>query len=292
LPVLPLDDENVASVQVPSGEWELTVMSKNTEISVDVIAFSFVGFLLSLIGGVFAWYMAIQPKKLNHLVLKKTVELRQLSAHLQIVREEERTRIAREIHDDLGQQLTGLKMDASWIRRKAVIEDEAVKERLSGMILLIDTTVKTVRRISSELRPGILDDLGLIAALEWQGLEFEKRTGIRFRFDTELNDLDLEINLATNIFRIFQEALNNITRHSEATEVEIKLSKARADIEFIIRDNGKGFDLNAQTKSAWGLIGMKERAIILNGKLSIRSEQMKGTSIRLLVPLLERTQRE
>lgn len=146
-------------------------------------------------------------------LLERTKEIEKLSAHLQNIREEERSRIALEIHDVLGQQLTALKMDASWLKKRAG-EDEAVADRIAGMISLIDDTIKTVRRISSELHPAILDDLGLVAALEWQGMEFAKNTGLPLQFEASKIDLDLDRNFSINIFRVYQEVLTNIARHA------------------------------------------------------------------------------
>ncbi len=213
-------------------------------------------------------------------------QLQELTAHLQIIREEERARIAREIHDELGQQLTALKMDALLIGKKINIDDEVVTEKLSNMIGLIDDTVITVRRIASDLRPGILDDLGLIPALEWQGEEYEKRTGIKMRFKTDLNDIVLERNISTNIFRIFQEALTNIIKHALATQIETSVHKIGKKLVMIIKDNGQGFELDKlKNKNSWGIVGMKERAILLNGELTIESENQKGTTITLKVPI-------
>ena len=215
-------------------------------------------------------------------------QLQELTADLHRVREEERTRIAREIHDELGQQLTGLKMDASWIGKKIAMEDTSVKEKLGNMISLIDETVKTVRRIASELRPGILDDLGLLPALEWQCEEFEKRTGIKSNFQTDLSDFNPERNLSTNIFRLYQEALTNIARHANATRVETLVEQRDGHVCLIIRDNGQGFDLeDVKKKHSLGLIGMKERALMLHGELSIESDTATGTVIILKIPLLK-----
>ncbi|MDP1801417.1 MAG: PAS domain S-box protein [Bacteroidota bacterium] len=213
-------------------------------------------------------------------------QLQELTAHLQVIREEERTRIAREIHDELGQQLTALKMDTSMLSKKINVADELVTEKLSNMISLIDDTVKTVRRISSDLRPGILDDLGLIPALEWQGEEYEKRTGIKLLFQTNINDLVLEREISTNVFRIFQEALTNIIRHSSATETNILIEKKEQDLLLIIKDNGQGFEVdNLKKKQSWGIVGMKERAILLKGELIIESKKLQGTTITLKVPI-------
>ena len=141
---------------------------------------------------------------------ERTEEIQKLTAHLEKIQEEERTRIAREIHDELGQQLTCLKMDAAWIVKKISPEDNLIQQKLSSMISVIDDTVKSVRRISSELRPGILDDLGLIPALEWQSQEFEKRTGIRSVFKSYVNEFNPSSDISTNIFRVYQETLQNL----------------------------------------------------------------------------------
>lgn len=218
-------------------------------------------------------------------LVKRTKEIEELTMHLQRVREEERTRISREIHDELGQQLTGLKMDVSWVSRKAG-DERSVQERLSAMVSLIDETMKTVRRISSELRPGILDDLGLIPALEWQAQEFGKRTGIESLFSTDLKELNLERELSTNIFRIYQETLTNVARHANATRVHAALEQRNGNLRLVVQDNGQGFDTEGvKTKNSLGLIGMKERARSFQGNLSIVSNRNSGTIIILETPL-------
>ena len=154
------------------------------------------------------------------------------------------------------------------------------------MIALIDETVKTVRRISSELRPGILDDLGLIPALEWQCQEFEKRTGIVSRCTTDLNDHNFDRNLATNIFRVYQEALTNVARHAQATLVETFLTGRDGFIYLTVKDNGIGFDMvSVKNKRSLGLVGMRERAMLFQGELVIKSETGKGTEILLKAPM-------
>jgi PAS domain S-box-containing protein len=223
---------------------------------------------------------------------ERTEEIQKLTGYLENVREEERTRIAREIHDELGQQLTGLKMDASWIDKKIrSANDDHIREKIATMISLIDETVKTVRRISSELRPGILDDLGLVPALEWQCQEFEKRTGIKSKCYTDLTEYNLDRNLSTNIFRVYQEALTNIARHAQATTVETILTKQKDFISLTIKDDGIGFDIEeAKGKNSLGLVGMRERAMLFRGDLSIKTEKGEGTVIVLKVPLLTHKQ--
>jgi PAS domain S-box-containing protein len=226
--------------------------------------------------------LAEENLKLSH------EKLRQLSSHLENIREEERTNIAREIHDELGQQLTGLKMDVSWLGKKIPGENKTIHEKINGMISLIDDTVKTVRRISSELRPGILDDLGLIDALDWQSNEFEKRTGIRCKFHSAFSEKQFKKNLSTGVFRIYQEALTNVARHAEATEIDASLEQYNGNLILKVHDNGKGFDEAAiANKNTLGLTGMKERASMFGGMIIIESRMGRGTTVFLQVPLKE-----
>ncbi|MBK8365614.1 MAG: sensor histidine kinase [Bacteroidetes bacterium] len=212
-------------------------------------------------------------------------QLRNLSSYLEKVREAERTNIAREIHDELGQQLTGLKMDVSWISKKIKSDDAAVNEKIQGMTKLIDDTVKTVRKIASELRPGILDDLGLVAALDWQSKEFEKRTGIKCYFTSDNIEYHFNKNISTGIFRIYQEALTNVARHSKASRVESSIVINNDEmIDITIKDNGIGMSNENSGRSTLGLVGMKERAFMMDGQLIIDSQEGNGTRINLKIP--------
>ena len=212
-------------------------------------------------------------------------QLRDLNSSIQTVREEERTNIAREIHDELGQQLTALKMDASWLNKK-IMGNAVMTEKINDMISLIDETVKIVRRISADLRPIILDDIGLIAALEWYSAEFEKRTGIPCSFQSVFSELQLSKEIAICVFRIYQETLTNVARHSEATQVETKVDKVSETLLLTIKDNGKGFDsLAVRNKRTLGILGMKERAGMCGGNFSIESIDRKGTTVTLTLPL-------
>jgi len=213
-------------------------------------------------------------------------QLRDLSAHLQNIREDERGNIAREIHDELGQQLTGLKLDLSWVKKKMKTEDPEVTEKVQETLMLIDLTVKTVRRIATELRPGILDDLGLIAALDWQSHEFEKRSGIRCEFIAKVNPQELTSDISTGIFRIYQESLTNIARHSNATKVSTMLSKEGNFLKLQVIDNGIGFDVDAAgKKGTLGLLGMKERVLMMNGKIEMKSLPGEGSTFTILAPI-------
>ncbi len=213
-------------------------------------------------------------------------QLRDLSAHLQNIREDERGNISREIHDELGQQLTGLKLDLSWVRKKMKTEDPDVIEKVQETLMLIDLTVKTVRRIATDLRPGILDDLGLIAALDWQSHEFEKRSGIRCEFIAKVNPQELTTEISTGIFRIYQESLTNIARHSNATKVSTMLSKEENFLKLQVTDNGIGFDVDAsEKKGTLGLLGMKERVLMMNGKIEMNSIPGEGSTFTILAPI-------
>ncbi len=211
---------------------------------------------------------------------------RELASHLETIREGERTRIAREIHDELGQQLTGLKMDISWINRKVKSEDLSVQEKMKDIIQLIDNTVITVRRIATQLRPDILDDLGLISAMDWQSDDFQKRFGIKSSFSSNVNHVSVTTDIATNIFRIFQESLTNISRHSKATEVTTTLNIKEDLLTLNIKDNGIGFnETEIKNKKTLGILGMKERAVLIKGHYEIISDTDNGTSVIISVPL-------
>ena len=217
---------------------------------------------------------------------KSNEALRDLASHIETIRENERSHMAREIHDELGQQLTGLKMDISWLNRKVNSQDEAVKEKMKDAIALIDKTVITVRRIATELRPSILDDLGLIAAMEWQSEEFEKRSEIKSIFSSNVNQLTINTDVATAVFRIFQESLTNVLRHSQATEVISFFRLENSIITLFIEDNGIGFEENdIKNKKTLGLLGMKERIQLIRGKYEINGNSGKGTSVIITVPL-------
>ncbi len=217
---------------------------------------------------------------------KSHMELRDLATHLEAVRETERTNIAREIHDELGQQLTGLKMDMSWINKRLTSQDEAVRQKIKETIELVDETVKSVRRIATELRPSILDDLGLLAAMEWQSDEFEKRSEISCTFSSNVSEINLSPAIATSVFRIYQECLTNVLRHAAATQVNSFLQVKDSILVLTISDNGKGFiESEIALKRTLGILGMKERALLLGGTYEITSRPGKGTSVLIIIPL-------
>ena len=207
-------------------------------------------------------------------------QLRQLSAHLQATREEERTRIAREIHDELGQALTALRIDLSGLQRSLDSETPAIQEKFMSMSQLIDTTVQSVRRIATELRPGMLDDLGLVAAIEWQLSEFQSRTGIECQLTSNVEESTLGTDGRTALFRIFQETLTNVARHANATSVLARLEEGPDYVTLQVQDNGRGITESDIAKSrSFGLLGIQERVNLLNGELSIHGVPGQGTTI-------------
>ncbi|MHC1745110.1 MAG: histidine kinase [Syntrophobacteraceae bacterium] len=214
-------------------------------------------------------------------------QLRRLQAHVQQVREEDRLRLAREIHDHLGQALTALKIDLSWLRRRGgSIEPAMIQGRLDGMSVIIDDAMETVHHLASELRPRILDDLGLAEAIEWQTEEFQKRTGIPC--DTAVSDEDLALSpeQSTALFRIFQEALTNIARHSGATQVTVSLDVTPESVSLLIADNGRGIRTEEiENPLSYGLLGIRERAYSLGGEVEIKGEAGSGTGLKVSIPL-------
>jgi PAS domain S-box-containing protein len=217
---------------------------------------------------------------------KSRDQLRALAARLQSVREEERTYIAREIHDELGQACTAIKMDLALIGRKLTKRQTALRAKVDSSIQLVDGTIVTLRRIASELRPRTLDDLGLPAALEAHAQEFENRTGIRCSVTLPEEPLTLDTDRSTAIFRIFQESLTNVARHAHATRVEARLRRENDRIIFQVFDNGTGFDPEvAKARKSLGLIGMQERALLLNGDFKTEGMPGSGTTMTLTIPL-------
>ncbi len=213
-------------------------------------------------------------------------QLRALTGHLQHVREQERTRIAREVHDELGQSLTALKIDLSWLSARLRGSSRLLLRKLNEMSSQVDSTIQTVRRIATELRPGILDSLGLVAAIEWQAADFQERTGIPCDVGIAVaDDIAWEGEFTTACFRIFQETLTNIMRHARATRVEVRLGEIDGDFVLSVRDNGRGIaDKDLAGLGSLGLTGMRERAAQIGGEIMVESLRGHGTTVTMRVP--------
>jgi len=232
--------------------------------------------------------LAAQVKEKTAEISQSNADLRALASHLQDIREEERAAMAREVHDELGQQLTGLKMDLAIISKRLPAADtEWLLTKTQATTALLDTTIRTVRKIATELRPSILDDLGLVAAIDWQAQEFMKRSGINTVFHSELTTLDLAPSASIGLFRICQESLTNIARHAGARNVSITLGKNDNWLELSISDDGRGIDAQKQHSNGktLGLLGMKERALMMGGALAIDSSPGKGLRLSVTLPL-------
>jgi signal transduction histidine kinase len=212
-------------------------------------------------------------------------QLRELAGRLQDVREEERTRVARHLHDELGQALTALKMNSAWVLARLPDVQPNVAQMIQASMDLVDETIVTVRQLSTELRPGILD-LGLSAAIVWQAEEFQARSDTACIVNV-YSDVDLlEARSATEVFRIFQEILTNIARHSGATQVDVSLRREADELALEIHDNGKGItDVEINSRLALGVLGMRERAALIRGAISFTGGPGRGTTVQVRVPV-------
>jgi signal transduction histidine kinase len=213
-------------------------------------------------------------------------QVRRLASHLQDVREQERRLIAREIHDELAHQLTALKIDVVSLERELQRVSSGLAASAASMKALLDQVIGSMRRLSTELRPGILDDFGLVAAIEWEAEAFEEQTGIITELVLEADDSGLAPPLQTAVFRILQESLSNVRRHARADHVEILLRREPAELRLEVRDNGTGFSAGKLDEpSCYGLTGMRERAIALGGAFRIDGRPGQGTTVAVALPL-------
>jgi len=227
-----------------------------------------------------------ERKKAEEEVQLVNEQLRELTKHMDNLREQERVHIAREIHDELGQQLTVLKVNLGWLQNNGEADNAEKQERLAKMMELSDNTIHTIRKISTDLRPPVINDLGLAEALKLSAKEFKSQTGINVHFYTELDKLQLSPATATALYRIYQECLTNIARFAEATVVESSLDLHDGTLLLSVSDNGKGFSMKElKERKTLGVIGMRERAFMIGGIFSIHSEPGEGTHIQVTVPL-------
>jgi PAS domain S-box-containing protein len=239
----------------------------------------------------------ITDRKRAEKALKASQErLRALAARMQSAREEEGTRIAREIHDELGGALTGLKWDLEGIESRLLATNgsstiDDIRKQIGSMTSLIESTINTVRRISSELRPGVLDDLGLVAAVEWQGQQFQKRTGLNVHWESDLDVVEISREAATSVFRIFQEVLTNVLRHSHAKNVYVQLLEHSDHLELKVVDDGRGItEEEKQNTRSFGLLGMRERALLVGGEVRVSGSPNEGTTVVVTIPLSKQSE--
>ncbi len=225
-------------------------------------------------------------KKAERELKNSRDQLRALATHLQSIREEERLIMAREIHDELGQVLTALKMDLIWMQKRLSPEQTEQLSKISSMSELVDMTIKTVRRISTELRPGLIDDLGLPAAIEWYCGEFKNRTGIICDLDLDEKEHQLEPDRAIAVFRIFQESLTNVARHAKATKIYAHLKCNDHTLTMEIKDNGIGITREQiNSHKSLGIVGLRERVNPWGGKVIISGVQNIGTTVKVTLPI-------
>jgi PAS domain S-box-containing protein len=230
------------------------------------------------------WVDITERKKAEQKLSKLNKELRQLTAHMDSIREEERGNISRIIHDELGQALTSLKMDVCWIQKNLSDNQPATIQLTDSMLKMIDATFQKIRWISTVLRPIWLDDLGLPDTMKWLAEEFQQMSGIKCRITVGKN-LRINKQISTTIYRIFQEALTNIFRHSKASQVKIILKSEKDNLVLIIFDNGKGIPAPLiSSHRSYGILGMRERAQYVGGTFGITSGKNKGTMIKVLFP--------
>jgi PAS domain S-box-containing protein len=239
--------------------------------------------------------ISVNEKLQREIVVRKSAEdglietqklLRNVNRRLEIIREEERKKIALEMHDELGQILTVLQLDLAWLSLRIPKEHGLLIEKVNGMEDSIRDVLQSVKRILSELRPPVLDEFGIVAAVEWQAKKFQNRTGIECTVTSNSQSSALDWDLSTTLFRIMQECLTNIARHANATEVRVDCSVGDESVKLIVGDNGRGITQDQiSDPESLGLIGMRERLHPLNGTLTIKGAKGQGTIISVSVPV-------
>jgi PAS domain S-box-containing protein len=225
-----------------------------------------------------------EEKKAREKLRLSGEQLREFAAGIDAVREEERSRVAREIHDELGQALTVLKLELSWLQTKPQHNQRELRKKVKSMMAHVDNTIETMRKIVSDLRPAILDDLGLIPAIEWQVKEFQKRTGIRTQLRSNVQEADITPERSAAVFRVVQEALTNVMRHAKAKTVQVGLKKDKGVLKISVSDDGEGMTVDSITDlKSLGIVGMRERILRIGGDFKIHSNPGSGTRVELVL---------
>jgi len=242
-------------------------------------------FFFASASGVSIYYRDItERKKLQEEKINLNTQLRTLAAHQEKIREEERKKMAGELHDELGQLIASIKMDAEWLNKKIDATETELKKKVQDIIEISSETAIKVRNLAKALRPRILDDFGLIPALEWLFLDFKNRSQIKVEFHHSIDNISINEENSTHIFRLIQESLTNIVKHANASKVACDVTTYKNKLFVFLNDNGKGFDIKAQTNT-FGLLGMKERMKLMNGTININSVKNSGTEITLEIPI-------
>jgi PAS domain S-box-containing protein len=212
-------------------------------------------------------------------------DLAAFAAQASVIREQEKSRVARELHDELAQSLTALKMDAIWTRDNLGDANPGARAKLDEMLAMLDASVAATRRIAADLRPLVLDDLGLVPAIEWLVQNFTQRSGVACELEVD-EELELREPYATAVFRIVQESLVNVAKHARARHVKVALVRTRSEIRLSVIDDGLGFDPSAARKpNSLGIAGLRERAQLVQGAITVRSEPGQGTTVEALIPV-------
>jgi signal transduction histidine kinase len=230
--------------------------------------------------------MVVRLKQAEENLKNSRDQVRALATRLQSIRETERAAIARDIHDELGQKLTSLELGLSWLACKVTPKQQPLQEKIESLSALVTTMMQSVRRIADELRPGVLEELGLVKTLKSEAREFKEHTGIPCMFETNMGKAKFDRAGSVAIFRIAQAALTNIARHANASRAMIVLMKRNNDLILTVNDNGKGITKKlVHSHNSLGIIGMRERALALDGTLTLRGSKGKGTTLTVRIPL-------
>ncbi len=230
--------------------------------------------------------MLVRLKQAEENLKSSRNQLRALAGYLLSVREDERTMIARELHDEFGKALTSLQLGLSWISRNLTPGQQPLQERIRSLSATTTSLIRSVKKIASELRPGALDELGLVKTLKSEAREFERHAGIGCRFETNMGNAKFDRSAAVAIFRIAQAALTNVARHADASRALIALMKRKNNVILTVTDNGKGITRKlVYSDNSLGIIGMRERALALGGTFTLRGSKNKGTTLTVRTPV-------
>ncbi len=226
-----------------------------------------------------------ERKRAEDEIRRSREQLSALASHLESIHEEERSRVSRDLLDEMAVGLVGLKMDLAWVAGRLRQDQHPLQEKVGRSLTLLDTTIQSMRRLVTELRPPVLDGLGLVAAIEWQAQEFQTRTGIECQFSCNLEDIAVDRESSTALFRTCQEALSDVACHAKPTRVSIHLERTPERLVLTVADNGRGItEAELADRLAFGLLGMRERARALGGSLTINGQPDGGTTVAVEVP--------